>query len=153
MALHPTRKQSNFHISLKKCILDNAVIDGIFVSFKALADIPYNSVSKETYKQWVIVEEGPKNGKSLCEQDIYLHLFTMEDPEYDKLAELEDMVIDWFSNDDGELIGFPLYNTYLNPFDLIGGVKIYQQTSTDISEFQGGVNFKTLPFLCKWAAV
>ena len=152
MALHPTRKQINFYISLKKQILDYSDSSGISVFFSALSDIPYEYLSGDEYDEWVIVEVGDKEGEDIVEHYVHLHLFTKNDHEHDKIMDLEATVMDWFISDQGTLDSFVLYNTETNPFESIGGVKVYQERVSDINSYKDGVKYKTITLLCKWAA-
>lgn len=152
MALHPTRKQINFHISTKKRILDYSASSGIYVTFASLPDIPFEYLNGSEYDKWVIVEIGDKTGEDIVEHYLILYLFTKNDSEYDKLAALEDTVMEWFTDATGELSGYILYNTETDPFEEIGGVNVYQERVSDADEFKGGVKFKTITLLCKWAA-
>lgn len=152
MAMHPTRKQSNFYLSLKKRMIDYSS-GSIPVLFSALPDIPYEYLNGDEYNKWVVVEVGDKTGEDINEQLVHLHLFTKKDAEFDNMMALEDTVMQWFLNPQGHLDGFVLYNADLDPWEQIGGVKVYQERVSDTSEFKSGIKFKTITLWCKWAAV
>lgn len=153
MAMHPTRKQSNFYFSLKKRIIDYSASDPVIPHFSALTDIPYEYLNGDEYNEWVVVEVGDKTGEDVPEQYVHLHLFTKKDAEFDNMMVLEDTVMSWFLSSVGHLDGFTLYNTETDPWEQIGGVKVYQDRVSDTSEFKSGIKFKTITLLCKWAAV
>lgn len=153
MVMHPTRKQSNFYFSLKKRIIDYSESGSVPVYFSSLADIPFAYLDGNEYNKWIVVEVGDKTGEDVPEQLIHLHLFTRKDAEFDNMMILEDTVMSWFLSSVGHLDGFILYNTELDPWEKIGGVKVYQERVSDTSEFKTGIKFKTITLLCKWAAI
>lgn len=153
MAMHPTRKQSNFYLSLKKRIIDSSVSEVFPIHFSALTDIPRAYTTGDEYDKWVAIEVGDKIGEDISEQLIHLHLFTKKDAEFDNMMALEDTVMLWFLDENGHLDGFDFYNTELETWEKIGGVKVYQERVSDTSEFKSGIKFKTITLLCKWAAI
>lgn len=150
MTLHSTRKQSNFKLSLKKQILDN--IGTIPVYFEVLDDIPQDSLG-EKYTEWVVIQIADKGSEDLIEQFVLLHLFTYADNEGDVLSELQDNVIDVFSDTDGALIPFTLYDTVPDTWVSIGGVSVFEKNVSDELDIFKGVKTKTITLLCKWNAI
>lgn len=152
MAMHPTRRQSNFYLSLKKRILDYSQSGDVVPYFSSLSDVPKDFTTGLKANKWVVVEVGDKVGEDIVEQLIHLHLFTKKDVEFDNLMALEDTAMSWFMDHHGNLVGFDLYDTDQDPWVKIGGVLVYQDLVSDTSEFQGGVKFKTITLTCKWVA-
>lgn len=148
MALHSTRKQSNFQLSLKKHLLDNAGTLPIF--FDLLDDIPVDG-NEDTYTKWCVVQLGDKVGVDLLEQTVLLHLFTYKDNEGDMLSELQDTVMGIFTNINGALVPFTLYDAAT--WSSIGGVSVFEQAVSDENDDFNGAKFKTINLLCKWNAI
>lgn len=148
MALHPTRKQSNFELSLRKQILDHCGTLPIF--FELIEDIPKDS-NGDDYLKWCVLQIGDKVGEDLVEQLVFLHVFTYKDAEGDQLAILQDDMMGIFTDVDGALPPFPLYE--VSDWSIIGGVSVFEQNINNVTEDFNGAKFKTITLLCKWNAV
>ena len=149
MALHATRKNVNFKLSLKKQIIDNA--GSLKVLFDFINDIPKTSTVQDT--EWVVVQFGDRLGEDLVQQEVFFHLFTHKDIEGDDLAALQDKVMTLFTNTDGSLGPMTLYNTYTTVWTAIGGVSIFEFNDSTELEDENGIKFKTITLLFKWNAV
>ncbi len=150
MALHPTRKISNFKNSLKKWIIDHKTFE---VFFDISTDIPKDATDVELLR-WVNVILGDQPGTGdLIEQFVRVYLYTHKDYERDALGLLHDEVMDVFTDVDGSLISFPLYDTVALPWIQIGGVAVYESFTSDESEIFSGVKYKFINLMCRWNAV
>ena len=136
MALHPTLSEANLRRSVKKFFLDG--LPGKHVIF----DRSFSPPEDQNILEWVHIRTGNMLPRIVSEAVVTIYMFTRQDLEGDRLAELRDEVM--------ELI-YPCHLTlYDESWNNVGGIIFEVDNASDHKYTENSEKVEFITLILQW---